>query len=85
MNVRYSMAYYINIGLYVATKNVKNVEMFKVIVLNLQTKKATYWGRVNVAAKRSRIQELLVERTEAKHHVNFQLNENKFQRARMLL
>jgi len=78
------MAYCINIGLYVATKNVKNVEMFKVIVLNLQTKKATYWGRVNVAAKESRIQELLVERTEAKHHVNFQEPLNKFLRARMI-
>ena len=78
------MAYCINIGLHVATKNVKNVAMFKVIVLNLQTKKATYWGRVNVAAKRSRIQELLVERTEAKHHVNFQEPLNKFLRARMI-
>ena len=66
------MAYYINIGLYVATKNVKNVEVLKVNVINLQTKMATYWGRLNVAALESRIQELLVERTEAKHHVNFQ-------------
>ena len=72
------MAYYINIGLYVATKNVKNVEVLKVNVINLQTKMATYWGRVNVAALESRIQELLVERTEAKHPVNFQEPLHKF-------
>ena len=85
MIVRNSMVYFINIGLCVATKNVKNAEVFMVNVQNLQTKKAKYWGRVNVAAKESRSQELLVERMGAKHHVNFQLNENKFQRARMLL
>ena len=71
MIVRDSMAYCINIGLCVATKNVKDVEVLEVIVLNLNTKKATYWGWINVAAKESRIQELLVERTEEKHHVNF--------------
>ena len=57
MIVQNSMAYYINIGLCVATKNVKNVEVFKVNVVNLQTKKAKYWGGTNVAAKESRKQE----------------------------
>ena len=85
MIVRNSMVYYINIGLCVATKNVKNAEEFKENVVNLQTKKAKYWGRTNVAEKESRIQEQLVEVMEAKHHVNFQLKENKFQRARMII
>ena len=57
MIVQNSMAYDINIGLCVATKNVKNVEVFKVIVVNLQTKKEKYWGTPNVAAKESRKQE----------------------------
>ena len=57
MFVQNSMAYDINIGLCVATKNVKNVEVFKVIVVNLQTKKEKYWGTPNVAAKESRKQE----------------------------
>ena len=57
MIVQNSMAYYINIGLCVATKNVKNVEVFKVNVVNLQTKKAKCWGGANVAAKESRKQE----------------------------
>ena len=51
------MAYYINIGMCVATKNVKNVEAFKVNVVNLLTKKAKYWGETNVVGKESRKQE----------------------------
>ena len=57
MSVQNSMAYYINIGLCVAIKNVKNVEVLKVNVVNLQTKKAKYWGTANVAAKELRRQE----------------------------
>ena len=38
MIVQNSMAYYINIGLCVATRNVKNVEELEVNVLNLLTK-----------------------------------------------
>ena len=59
------------------------MEVFKVNVVSLQTKKAKYWGGANVAEKESRNQELLVERMEAKHHVNFQEPLHKFQRARM--
>ena len=66
------MAYYINIGMCVATKNVKNVEAFKVNVVNLLTKKAKYWGKTNVVGKESRIQEKLAEGMEEKHHVNLQ-------------
>ena len=75
------MAYYINVGLYVATKNVKNVEAFKVNVVNLLTKKANYWGETNVAENESRNQEKLVEGMKEKHHVNLQYD--KFQIARM--
>ena len=57
MIVRNSMVYYINIGLCVAIKNVKNVEVSKVNVVNLQTKKAKYWGIANVAVKELRSQE----------------------------
>ena len=78
MIVRDSMAYCINIGLCVATKNVKDVEVFKVNVVSLQTKKAKFWGGANVVAKESRIQEILVEVMNEKHHVNLQLQENNF-------
>merc|ERR1712060_846717 len=82
MFVRNTMAYYINIGMCVATKNVKNVEAFRVTVVNLLTKKAKYWGATNVAENESRNQEKLVEGMEEKHHVNLQYDE--FQRARMI-
>ena len=83
MFVRNTMAYYINIGMCVATRNVKNVEAFRVIVVNLLTKKAKYWGATNVAENESRNQEKLVEGMEEKHHVNLQYDE--FQRARMMI
>ena len=51
MIVQNLMAYHISIGLCAATKNVKNVEVFKVNVVSLQTKKAKYWGVANVAEK----------------------------------
>ena len=66
----------------VATRNVKNVEAFRVTVVNLLTKKAKYWGATNVAENESRNQEKLVEGMEEKHHVNLQYDE--FQRARMI-
>ena len=76
------MAYYINIGMCVVTKNVKNVEASEVNVVNLLTKKGKYWGETNVAEEESRIQEKLVERVEEKHPVNLQYD--KFQRASMI-
>ena len=77
-----TMVYYINIGLCVATKIVKNVEVFKENVVNLLTKKAKYWGEINVVGKKSRIQEKLVERMDAEHHAFLQ--NDKFQIAWMI-
>ena len=77
-----TMVYYINIGLCVATKIVKNVEVFKENVVNLLTKKAKYWGEINVVGKKSRIQEKLVEGMDAKHHAFLQ--NDKFQIAWMI-
>ena len=57
MIVQNLMAYVINIGLCVAIKNVKHVELLKVNVVNLKTTKAKYWGIANVAAKELMIQE----------------------------